>query len=60
MLDDDEIPPEYGELGARMIELRAEREMRTLLAILIVCGTLLIVSLLVVALLLTPPPRWLR
>jgi len=60
MHDDDEIPPEYGELGHRIVELRAEREMRRLLAILIVCVTLLIVSLLVIALVLTPPPRWLR
>jgi hypothetical protein len=60
MRDDDEIRPEDGELGHRMLELHIEREQRTLLAILIVCGILLVASLLVVALFLTPPPRWLR
>ena len=56
MPHDDEIAPEYGELGYRIVELRVEREMRTLLAILIVFGLVIVVVLLVLALLLTPPP----
>ena len=56
MLDDDEIKPEYGELGYRVMELRVERQMRTLFAILIVFGILIVVSALALALFLTPPP----
>jgi hypothetical protein len=47
MLDDDDITPEYGELGYRIIELRSGHEMRALLAILSLFGILLLVSLLV-------------
>ncbi len=54
----DEAPdPEYGELGYRMVELRLERQMRTLLALLIVSGVLVFLSLLALAIMLSATPR---